>query len=62
MTASGLFSLPDAFNPPSGEGMEATGPQLLVATIVAFIVGYAAIAWLLKFVSNHSMNWFGAIA
>ena len=59
VTASGLFSLPDAFNP-SGEGMEATGPQLLVATIVAFIVGYAAIAWLLKFVSNHSMNWFGA--
>lgn len=59
VTASGLFSLPDAFNP-SGEGMEATGPQLLVATIVAFIVGYAAIAWLLKFVSGHSMNWFGA--
>ncbi len=59
VTASGLFSLPDAFNP-SGDGMEATGPQLLVATIVAFIVGYAAIAWLLKFVSNHSMNWFGA--
>lgn len=59
VTASGLFSLPDAFNP-SGEGMEATGPQLLVATIVAFFVGYAAIAWLLKFVSGHSMNWFGA--
>ncbi len=59
VTASGLFSLPDAFNP-SGEGMEASGPQLLVATLVAFIVGYAAIAWLLKFVSAHSMNWFGA--
>lgn len=58
VTASGLFSLPDAFNP-SGEGMEAAGPQLLAATVVAFIVGYAAIAWLLKFVSNHSMNWFG---
>ena len=59
VTASGLFSLPDAFNP-SGEGMEASGPQLLVATLVAFVVGYAAIAWLLKFVSPHSMNWFGA--
>lgn len=58
VTASGLFSLPDAFSP-SGEGMEATGPQLLVATAVAFLVGYAAIAWLLKFVSKHSMNWFG---
>lgn len=58
VTASGLFSLPDAFNP-SGEGMEASGPQLLVATLVAFVVGYAAIAWLLKFVSAHSMNWFG---
>jgi undecaprenyl-diphosphatase len=53
VTASGLFSLPDAFNP-SGEGMEASGPQLLVATLVAFVIGYAAIAWLLKYVSTHS--------
>lgn len=59
VTASGLFSLPDAFHP-SGDGMEATGPQLLVATLIAFVIGYAAIAWLLRFVSNHSMNWFGA--
>ncbi|MGV9670946.1 MULTISPECIES: undecaprenyl-diphosphate phosphatase [unclassified Gordonia (in: high G+C Gram-positive bacteria)] len=57
--ASGLFSIPDAINP-TGEGMEATVPQLIVATIVAFILGYASIAWLLKFVSHHSMNWFGA--
>lgn len=57
VTASGLFSLPDAFNP-SGEGMEASGPQLLVATLVAFVLGYASIAWLLRFVGNHSMNWF----
>ncbi|MEE4025671.1 undecaprenyl-diphosphate phosphatase [Gordonia sp. PKS22-38] len=59
VTASGLFSLPDAFDP-SGEGMQATGPQLLVATLVAFVIGYASIAWLLRFVSDHSMNWFGA--
>lgn len=59
VTASGLFSLPDAFNP-SGEGMEATGAQLFAATALAFVIGYAAIAWLLKFVSKHSMNWFGA--
>lgn len=58
VTASGLFSLPDAFNP-SGEGMEASGPQLIVATLVAFVIGYASIAWLLRFVSAHSMNWFG---
>ncbi|MFZ2526098.1 MAG: undecaprenyl-diphosphate phosphatase [Rhodococcus sp. (in: high G+C Gram-positive bacteria)] len=55
--ASGLFSLPDAFEP-AGEGLNASGPQLLVATVIAFAVGYAAIAWLLKFVSNHSMYWF----
>ncbi|GAA3714597.1 undecaprenyl-diphosphate phosphatase [Gordonia hankookensis] len=59
VTASGLFSLPDAFDP-SGEGMEASGPQLLVATLIAFVIGYASIAWLLRFVSAHSMNWFGA--
>lgn len=57
VTASGLFSLPDAFNP-TGDGMESSGMQLLVATLVAFVVGYAAIAWLLKFVANHSLYWF----
>ncbi|SIR89000.1 undecaprenyl-diphosphatase [Williamsia sterculiae] len=55
--ASGLFSLPDAFTP-SGEGLQASGVQLLVATVVAFVLGYASIAWLLRFVSAHSLNWF----
>ncbi|HLS79140.1 MAG TPA: undecaprenyl-diphosphate phosphatase [Nocardia sp.] len=57
VTASGLFSLPDAFEP-AGEGLDASGPQLLVATLVSFVVGYASVAWLLKFVSKHSLNWF----
>ncbi|MFD0360055.1 undecaprenyl-diphosphate phosphatase [Nocardia sp. GCM10030253] len=57
VTASGLFSLPDAFAP-AGEGLNASGPQLLVATIVAFVVGYASVAWLLKFVAKHSLDWF----
>ena len=55
--ASGLFSLPDAFEP-AGEGLNASGPQLLVATLIAFAIGYASIAWLLRFVVNHSMYWF----
>ncbi|ORA32534.1 undecaprenyl-diphosphate phosphatase [Mycobacterium aquaticum] len=55
--ASGLFSLPDAFHP-VGEGMSASGPQLLVATVIAFVVGFAAIAWFLKFLVSHSMYWF----
>ncbi|MFT4199649.1 undecaprenyl-diphosphate phosphatase [Gordonia sp. (in: high G+C Gram-positive bacteria)] len=56
--ASGLFSLPDAFHP-DGVGLAASGPQLLVSVVIAFVVGYAAIAWLLKFVADHSLNWFG---
>lgn len=56
--ASGLFSLPDAFDPAAGQA--ASGLQLLVGTSVAFVVGYASIAWLLKFVSNHSFEWFAA--
>jgi undecaprenyl-diphosphatase len=55
--ASGLFSLPDAFHPVS-EGMSATGPQLLVATVIAFVVGLAAVAWLLQFLVRHNMYWF----
>ncbi|WP_187689210.1 undecaprenyl-diphosphate phosphatase [Nocardia wallacei] len=57
VVASGLFSLPDAFEP-AGEGLTASGPQLLVATVVSFVLGYASVAWLLKFVARHSLNWF----
>lgn len=55
--ASGLFSLKDAFEP-TGEGVSASGPQILVATFIAFVLGYVSIAWLLKFVSHHSLTWF----
>ncbi len=33
-----------------------TMPQTIVATIVAFVVGYAVIAWFLKFISNNSFR------
>lgn len=56
--ASGLFSLPDAFAPDAGQA--ASGLQLLVGTGIAFVLGYATIAWLLKFVSHHSFSWFAA--
>lgn len=56
--ASGLFSLGDVFDPAAGQS--ASGAQLLVGTAIAFAVGYASIAWLLKFVSNHSFAWFAA--
>jgi undecaprenyl-diphosphatase len=55
--ASGLFSLPDAFHPVS-EGMSASGPQLLVATLIAFVIGFAAVSWFLRFLVRHSMYWF----
>lgn len=55
--ASGLFSLPDAFAPVT-TGMSATGAQLIVSIVIAFVVGYAAVAWFLRFLVNHSMYWF----
>jgi undecaprenyl-diphosphatase len=55
--ASGLFSIPDAFHPVTS-GMNATGPQLLVTTLIAFVIGLAAVAWLLRFLVRHSMYWF----
>ena len=54
--ASGIFSLPDAFNPTHGQA--ATSSQLGVGVVIAFILGYISIAWLLKFVEKHSLNWF----
>lgn len=54
--ASGLFSLPDAFDPAAGQA--ASGMQLTVGVLITFVLGYASIAWLLKFVANHSFAWF----
>ncbi len=56
--ASGLFSLPDALAPDAG--LAASGSQLIVGTAIAFVLGYASIAWLLKFVSHNSFAWFAA--
>lgn len=56
--ASGLFSLPDAFSPEAGQA--ATGPMLVVGSLICFVLGYISIAWLLRFVANHSFAWFAA--
>ncbi len=50
---SGLFELRKVADG-GGAGVEAT----LVAALIAFISGYAAIAWLLRFVANHSIGAF----
>ncbi|MCX4552434.1 undecaprenyl-diphosphate phosphatase [Streptomyces sp. NBC_01387] len=47
--ASGAFELKDA----GSSGQVAWGPTLL-ATVVAFAVGYAVIAWFMKFISSKS--------
>jgi undecaprenyl-diphosphatase len=47
---SGLFELRKI----GGEGGTSWGPTI-VATVVAFVVGYAAIAWLLRWLTSHSM-------
>jgi undecaprenyl-diphosphatase len=50
VVGAGLFELPEIPN-----GDNAYGPwPTLVATIVSFVVGYAAIAWLLRYVSTNS--------
>lgn len=55
--ASGLHELPNALKPESlGQG--ATVAQLAVGTAIAFVIGYAAVAWFLKFLVRHSMYWF----
>lgn len=57
VVASGLYSLPDAINPSdlATTNLQASGLQLLVATVLAFVVGYASIAWLLSYVVRHTI-------
>ncbi|MEV0156528.1 undecaprenyl-diphosphate phosphatase [Micromonospora sp. NPDC050686] len=52
---SGVFSLPDVFEPSAPGTAAPSVAQMVVATIIAFAVGYAAIAWLLRYVAHHTL-------
>src|SRR3954447_16169498 len=52
LVAAGLLELKDAF----GQGVGAA--PTIVGTLVSFVVAYAAIAWLLRFVAHHSIKAF----
>jgi undecaprenyl-diphosphatase len=49
LLAAGLFELKDALG-----GAIGVGPTV-VGTLVSFVVAYASIAWLLRFVAHHSI-------
>ncbi|MGH3883445.1 MAG: undecaprenyl-diphosphate phosphatase, partial [Pseudonocardiaceae bacterium] len=55
--AAGLFQIPDVFAV-GGPGLQPSVAQMVVATLIAFVVGYAAIAWLLRYVERHSVYLF----
>jgi undecaprenyl-diphosphatase len=52
LTGAGIYELKDAL----GTGVGAA--PLVVGTVVSFVVAYASIAWLLKYVAKHSFNAF----
>jgi undecaprenyl-diphosphatase len=52
LLAAGLFELKDALG-----GSISVG-ETVVGTVVAFVVAYATVAWLLRFVAHHAITWF----
>jgi undecaprenyl-diphosphatase len=52
LLAAGIFELPDAMSGDIGVGVA------LVGIVTAFVVAYASIAWLLRFVAHHPITWF----
>ena len=52
LTAAGLYELKDAVNSDIGVG------PTVVGSLVSFVVAYASVAWLLRFVGHHSITWF----
>jgi undecaprenyl-diphosphatase len=50
---SGVFSIPDVVET-GGTGLTPSGAQMVVATLIAFVLGYASIAWLLRYVAHHT--------
>jgi undecaprenyl-diphosphatase len=56
VVASGLFELKDVVS--GDKHVNTSAFNVGVATVVAFFVGYAAIAWLLRYLATHSVNIF----
>jgi undecaprenyl-diphosphatase len=52
LTAAALLELPSSLH--DGPG----GVPTLVGTAVSFVIAYAAVAWLLRFVAHHPISWF----
>jgi undecaprenyl-diphosphatase len=52
LTAAGLYELKEVSGSDIGVG------PTVVGTAVSFVVAYAAVAWLLRFVAHHSISWF----
>jgi undecaprenyl-diphosphatase len=52
LLAAGIFELRDALSGDIGVG------ETLVGTVVAFVVAYASVAWLLRFVAHHAITRF----
>jgi undecaprenyl-diphosphatase len=52
LTGAGVYELKDALG--GGVGLA----PLLVGTVVSFVVAYASVAWLLRFVASHSFALF----
>jgi undecaprenyl-diphosphatase len=52
LLAAGLFELKDALG-----GSISVG-ETVVGTLVSFVVAYATVAWLLRFVAHHPITWF----
>ena len=55
--AAGLFQIPDVFAT-GAPGLQPSVSQMVVATLIAAAVGYAAIAWLLRYLERHSVYLF----
>jgi undecaprenyl-diphosphatase len=49
LTAAGLYELKDSL-----DGSIGVAP-LVVGTLVSFLVAYATVAWLLRFVAHHTL-------
>lgn len=52
---SGIFSVGDVFEPAAPGTSVPSVAQMIVATLIAGAVGYAAIAWLLRYVAHHTL-------
>jgi undecaprenyl-diphosphatase len=59
MLAAGGYKIFEAFHHPAAGGVHENWHMVILSTVIAAVVSFVAVKWLLRYVQTHTFNAFG---